>query len=377
MTPEAFIAKWRDATLKERSAAQEHFIDLCRLLDEQTPAEADPRGEWFTFEKGARKAGGGDGWADVWRRGCFGWEYKGKGKNLGAALQQLQLYTPALEYPPLLIVSDLETIEIHTAFTGMVPNVYRLTLEDLSDARKRQWLKLAFNDPEQLRPAQSRPELTEQAARRFGDLAQWLRARGHEPRAVAHFLNRLIFCLFAEDAGLLPDRLLTRLLERGQQTPDHAPALFAGLFAAMAGGGLFGVDAIAWFNGGLFDDAAALPLEKADLDRLRELARLDWSAIEPAIFGALFERGLDPDKRSQLGAHYTDAESIRRIIEPVIIEPLQAEWEAVRAEIAGDGSKTRGKAERPIRAFWNVCEISGCSIRPAVRAISCIWPCGR
>ena len=93
VTPDQFITKWRDANLKERSAAQEHFLDLCRLLDEPTPAEADPTGAWYCFEKGAAKAGGGDGWADVWKRACFGFEYKGKGKDLKDAFKQLQLYT--------------------------------------------------------------------------------------------------------------------------------------------------------------------------------------------------------------------------------------------------------------------------------------------
>ncbi len=115
MTPDQFITKWQGLTLTERASAQEHFLDLCRLLGEPTPAEADPKGEWYAFEKGARKAGGGDGWADVWRRGCFGWEYKGPGKELTGAFRQLQLYTPALEYPPLLIVSDIQTIEIQTS----------------------------------------------------------------------------------------------------------------------------------------------------------------------------------------------------------------------------------------------------------------------
>jgi hypothetical protein len=75
LTPQAFVHKWRDNTLKERSAAQEHFIDLCRLIDHPTPNEADPTGERFTFEAGAAKSGGGQGWADVWKRGCFAWEY--------------------------------------------------------------------------------------------------------------------------------------------------------------------------------------------------------------------------------------------------------------------------------------------------------------
>ena len=124
MTPEAFIAKWRGVTQTERASAQSHFIDLCRLLDLPDPMAADPQGEWFCFEKGATKAGGGDGWADVWRRGHFAWEYKSPGKDLDAAFKQLQLYTPALEYPPLLIVSNIQVIRIHTAFTGLVPTTY-------------------------------------------------------------------------------------------------------------------------------------------------------------------------------------------------------------------------------------------------------------
>ena len=77
MTPGEFIVKWRASELKERSASQEHFIDLCRLFGEPTPAEADAAGERYRFERGARKDIGGDGWADVWKCGCFAWEYKG------------------------------------------------------------------------------------------------------------------------------------------------------------------------------------------------------------------------------------------------------------------------------------------------------------
>ena len=81
LSPQDFIATWRDNTLKERSAAQSHFNDLCRLLGEPTPTEADPHGEWFCFEKGVKKTGGGDGWADVWRKGCFAWECSRLGRG--------------------------------------------------------------------------------------------------------------------------------------------------------------------------------------------------------------------------------------------------------------------------------------------------------
>ena len=114
MTPGDFIAKWRASELKERSAAQEHFIDLCRLLGEPTPAEADPTGQHYCFERGARKDTGGDGWADVWKRHCFAWEYKGKHANLDVAFNQLRQYALALENPPLLIVSDMVRFRIRT-----------------------------------------------------------------------------------------------------------------------------------------------------------------------------------------------------------------------------------------------------------------------
>ncbi|MDG4555064.1 MAG: class I SAM-dependent DNA methyltransferase [Candidatus Competibacter sp.] len=343
---ESFIRTWRDSTLNERSGAQQHFIGLCRLLDLEPPAEADPRGEWFTFEKGAKKTGGGDGWADVWRRHCFAWEYKGKHKDLNAALRQLRQYALALENPPLLIASDMETIEIHTHFSNTVNVVHRLALADLADPDQLQKLRWAFVEPERLKPGQTREAVTEVAARLLGDLAQRLRQRGHPPQPVAHFITRLLFCLFAEDIGLLPDRLFGDLLAEARRNPAEFPALAGGLFRAMQSGGRFGLTRIAWFNGGLFDDDACLPLERADLDLLHSAAALDWSAIEPAIFGTLFERGLDPDKRGQLGAHYTDAGSIRRLVDPSIREPLLAEWAAVKADIAGRTSKTGPKVRQ-------------------------------
>ncbi|MFZ1641575.1 MAG: DNA methyltransferase [Candidatus Contendobacter sp.] len=346
LSPQAFIAIWRDSTLKERSAAQSHFNDLCRLLGEPTPTEADPHGEWFTFEKGAKKTGGGDGWADVWRRHCFAWEYKGKHKDLGAALRQLQQYALALDNPPLLIVCDLDTIEIHTNFTNSVHTVYRLALADLADPAKLDELRWAFTDPERLRPGPTRQAVTEVAATLLGNLAQRLRQREHPPQAVAHFLTRLVFCLFAEDNGLLPPRLFGDLLAEARRQPAEFMALAGALFQAMRTGGRFGLTRIPWFNGGLFDDAGCLPLDRADLDTLHSAASLDWSAIDPSIFGTLFERGLDPDKRSQLGAHYTDAESIRRLIDPTIRAPLLAEWAAAKAEITAKLDKRGPKARQ-------------------------------
>src|SRR5947208_1849842 len=128
MTPAEFIAKWRKATLSERSAAQQHFLDLCDLLGQPTPAKADPTGDWYTFEKGLKTAEGGQGWADVWMRGRFAWEYKGRHKDLKAAYAQLQQYREPLENPPLMVVCDLDRFEVHTNFTNTAKEVHAFAL---------------------------------------------------------------------------------------------------------------------------------------------------------------------------------------------------------------------------------------------------------
>ena len=341
MTPEQFIAKWGPVTLTERSAAQQHFINLCRLLDQPTPAEADPTGETFTFEKGATKANGGRGWADVWKRGAFGWEYKGPDKDLQAAYAQLKQYADALENPPLLITSDIKRIEIHTNFTNTVKKVYSLALSDLADARKREILRWAFAEPEKLRPGVTRAMVTVQAAERFSELAHRLQAKGYEPQRVAHFLNRLIFSMFAEDVGLLPNNVFNKMLTAAASHPESFEAYARDLFRSMSKGGTAAFEVINWFNGGLFDDDSTLPLEKTEIDLLLRSAELDWTWIEPSIFGTLFERGLDPDKRSQQGAHYTDPDTIMKIVQPVVLDPWEREWAEEKKALAAQIEKSK------------------------------------
>ena len=363
MTPGGFIAKWRAVELNERSASQSHFIDLCRLLGEPTPTDADPTGDWYCFERGARKDTGGEGWADVWRRGCFAWEYKGRHANLDAAFNQLRQYALALENPPLLIVSDMARFRIRTNWTNSVSATHEFTLDDLAAGATRDKLKWAMSEPERLRPGETRQAVTERAAATFAELAQSLRDRGHDPQTVAHFVNRLVFCMFAEDVGLLPGNMFTRMLEHARGQPEGFADLARDLFGAMATGGRIGFEAVAWFNGGLFDDDTALPLDREAIETALRAAALDWSEIDPSILGTLFERGLDPDKRSQLGAHYTDLDKIMRIVDPVIVRPLLAEWETAkggiagmveRADTAGSPSaqtRLRRQADQALRAF--------------------------
>jgi len=325
-----FIVKWRQVELRERQAAQEHFLDLCALLGQDPPAKADPKGESFCFERGASKESGGEGWADVWKKGCFGWEYKGKHKDLDAAYSQLLKYRESLENPPLLVVCDMDRIVVHTNFTNTPSRVHEVRLEDLGTPRAHEILHAVFFEPEKLKPGVTSRVVTEEAARHIGDIAQALRDRGFEGEAVARFLDRLVFCMFAEDVGLLPEKLFSRLVEKSRRDPARFTKLVTDLFAVMAKGGDFGADTVRHFNGNLFTDAGALPLSEDEVERIHKAALLDWSAVEPDIFGTLFERGLNPDKRSQIGAHYTSREDIETLVEPVVMQPLRREWDEVR-----------------------------------------------
>lgn len=322
--------------LTERASSQPHFEDLCRLLDQPTPTDADPTGEFYTFEKGATKragpTGGKRGWADVWKKGCFAWEYKGPHANLDKAYQQLQQYRESLKNPPLLAVSDIQTIQVHTNFTNSIKQVTTFTLDDLLVPEKLDQLRRVWTDPPAFRVAETPEQVTERAAREFARLAELLRQRNEDPDRAAHFLIRLLFCLFAEDVLLLPEKLFSKLVAATRTRPEAFVAQLRQLFGVMSTGGFFGVDQILHFNGGLFDDEEVIELDAEGLRVLNRLTRLDWGSIEPAILGTLFERSLDPKKRAQLGAHYTSREDILAIVEPVLMAPLRRKWTEVQQQ---------------------------------------------
>lgn len=357
MTPHQFIAKWKDHALTERGGAQEHFLDLCKVFGHPTPAEADPKGEVFAFEKGASKTGGGDGFADVWKQNFFAWEYKKKKRDLGAAMKQLVDYAAALDNPPLHVVCDTIRFRIETRWTNTVTAKYEFELEQLTDPDKFALLNAVFHDPEALRPKQTRASLTREAADKFQTISDRLQHRNPDKEAVAHFINQLVFCFFANSVKLLPEGLLLKLIQISLKRPSRAKDYFDKLFAEMEKGGEFDLTEIKHFNGGLFDGRRALALEADELGLLQALHSFRWDLIDPTIFGTLFERFLDPDKRAQIGAHYTDPDKIMLIVEPVVIRPLRAEWEVVKAQIEkvmrpvlGEGSRGLEKRFETARA---------------------------
>jgi hypothetical protein len=204
--------------------------------------------------------------------------------------------------PPLLIVSDMQEIRVHTNFTNAIAQQHVIPLAELRSVEARDLLRNCFLHHERLRPTATRESVTAQAAANFANIAVLLR-RQYDERRVAHFVNKLVFCLFAEDIDLLPDRIFAATLEEAIKRPDDFVPMLGELFRAMANrNGRFGMAAIPWFNGGLFDDDDVLPLGIVAVQDLMTAARLDWKAIDPTIFGTLFESGLDDKKRAQMAS---------------------------------------------------------------------------
>ena len=335
MTPSAFVSKWKGSPLSERAGAQQFFLDLCELLDVEKPT--DP--ENYCFERGATRTGAGHGWADVWKRNCFAWENKGPDGDLSRALRQLMTYALALDNPPLLVVCNRALIEIHTHFTGTPSEVHTIHLDDVGRPESLEKLRWVFTAPDKFRPNRTVLDVTSEAAGRFADLAQSISTRGHAPEKVAHFLIQCLFAMFAEDAGLLPEKLFQRIVGKSADSPEKLAARLGDLFQSMQSGGDFMLEDIAWFNGGLFQMIEPIPLVASEVSALLAASNMNWSHIEPSIFGTMFERGLDPAMRAQLGANYTDPGTIGKIIDPVVVRPLTAEWDAAKAIIATSMSK--------------------------------------
>jgi hypothetical protein len=354
MTPHEYIEKWKRVTSRERQAVQENFLDICSLVGYPTPNEMDPSGKTYAFEMGANVIDGGNGWADVAKLGYFGWEYKGKHSDLNKAYAQLLGYRDALKNPPLLIVSDISNIIIRTNYTNLPTRTIIITLNDILNPEILQILRSVFYSPDDLKPVEKDPKVTEEAARQFGKLAEILSMKYSDMQEIAHFLIQLLFCFFAEDIDLLPKKILPHLLDQTRRNPKDFTEVLKQLFRAMNTGGYFGAERIFHFNGGLFSDDKVLELNRDSLDILATIDKLDWSAIDPSIFGTLFERSLDPSKRAQLGVHYTSRTDIEMVVEPVLMAPLRDEWEYTKHRVLelidlhdkSTNSRNRAKAEK-------------------------------
>ena len=347
-------------------------------LDQPTPAEADPSGSnFFCYQKRVVKDAElfsidatpdaseptERGFADVWKKGCFAWEYKGKKKNLDEAYKQLLRYRESLLNPPLLVVCDFDRYVVKTNFNGTVQEVYEFTNDQIDRPENLRTLRALFTDPEYLKPQRTTAAVTEALAEKIGEVARSLQKRESVELAdaksraavnyaqrknlrIARFLNRIVFCMFAEDTRLLPADLFTNILKSAIDDTAHFARALENLFRVMATGGDFGQHKIRHFNGHLFDDSSVFELNEAELRILGEAAEADWQFIEPSIMGTLFERALDESQRAQLGAHYTSEPDIKTLVEPVLMQPFRNEWSKLKGELAAAYVKGKGNAKQ-------------------------------
>ena len=381
---QTFIERWQASGAAERANYQLFLTELCAILgvDHPQPASENPHENAYVFEKTVPSGRGTTNFIDLYKRGHFVLEAKqGSDKQsngqtafseaelkrrqrrkkgtavrgtkswdtaMEKARQQAQTYARSLPTeeikdgrPPFILVVDVgNTIALHSEFSRTGgnyipfpdPSSYRLKLDDLHDANVRQLLRQVWDDPMSLDPSRRSARVTREIAARLAELAKSLEGSSNA-EAVAQFLMRCLFTMFAEDVGLLPERSFTQLLDDIRNDPDSFKPMLEHLWDTMNKGGFSVIlrRQIPKFNGGLFSDQTALSLTLPQIELLVEAAKADWRDVEPAIFGTLLERALDPVERHKLGAHYTPRAYVERLVKPTIIEPLRAEWESVQA----------------------------------------------
>ena len=357
-----FIARWEGAGGTERANYQLFLTELCALLDlpQPEPARADFQADGYCFERRVVFQHGdgtqSQGFIDLYRRTCYVLECKQTGLALdtgGWDKAMLRAHGQAVQYvralpaeegrPPFVVVVDVgRSIELYSEFSRSGgayipypdPRAHRIRLADLRDADIRARLRAVWLDPLSLDPSRRAARVTRDIAQRLARLAVSLEQAGHPPELAAAFLIRCLFTLFAEDVGLLPSAAFTDLLNSVRDNPAQFVPLTEYLWRDMnAGTPLSAVlrAPVLRFNGGLFAQAQALPLDQAQIDLLIHAGEANWRHVEPAIFGTLLERALDPLERHKLGAHYTPRAYVERLVLPTVIEPLREEWTAVHS----------------------------------------------
>nr|WP_249803692.1 DNA methyltransferase [Bradyrhizobium zhengyangense] len=299
------------------------------------------------------------------RRGTPAWV-----KAMTQAKGQAERYAKALPmehgWPPFLLVCDVGyCVEVYADFTGMGKaytqfpdrSRYRVMLADLRDGDVRKRLAAIWTEPLSLDPSKEALRVTREIGELLAILARRLENRGHTPSASAAFLMRLLFTMFAEDTSLIPKDSFSQLLKRQRGRPELLKDQLSELWSKMDTSGFVGAlglagEKVRQFNGYLFKDHEALALDAEELDVLIKAAEYKWTLVEPAVFGTLLERALDPKERAKLGAHFTPPASVERLIIPTIMDPLRGEWAGVKTAVVGLlDQERRNDAVKVVRDF--------------------------
>ncbi len=265
--------------------------------------------------------------------------------------------------PPFLLVIDIgHSFELYADFSrlGKVYTAFpdarshRFSLDDLRDEAIRQRLTTLWLDPLSLDPARHAAKVTREIAARIAVLARRLEAKQHDPESVAWFLIRCLFTFFSEDVCLTPRGGFTSLLESLKESPEQFVPLVSEVWKTMGQGGFSTAlrTRIKQFKGSIFREHEPLPLDAEEIALLIAAGKCDWRDVEPAIFGTLLERALDPRERHKLGAHFTPRAYVERLVVPTIIEPIRDDWEAARAASLAEANAGRlDKAKAETRKF--------------------------
>lgn len=405
---DAFIGRWQASGGAERANYALFLAELCDVLGVPRPDAATGGAGNYRFERSVTRHEA-DGTTstrriDLYRRGCFVLEAKqahdGARQQIGLfggtatseaerranirrspgwaqamlrAKGQAENYArdlPADEgWPPFIMVCDVGfCIDTYADFTGTGKHYaqfpdrrgYRIYLTDLRDAAIRDRLRAIWMDPMVLDPSRRRVEVTQEIAVLLARLTTELEKRNHTPEAVATFLMRMVFSMFAQSVNLLPSRTaFTDLLEVTRANPPSFVPLVGEMWRTMDKGGFSaGLRAdLRRFNGGLFAPGPhgppePLPVDADMIDLLIIASKRDWSNVEPAIFGSLLENAIQKQERDRLGAHFTPRAFVERLVQPALMDPLLGEWDGVKASAlhrAGMGD-TKGAADA-VRAF--------------------------
>jgi hypothetical protein len=358
---EKFIQRWHQAAGSELATAQSFVIDLCELLGVDRPHATANQDYMFErpLKEGHSDGSESDRRVDCYKRGHFileakklksGTHTKNYSNTLLGAHAQAQNYARALPAaegrPPIILVVDVgNVIQLFSEFSRTGgnyipypdPRSHQIKLQDLRDDKIRQRLRLVWTDPMALDPSRVNAKVTRAVAKVLASVAKSLEADGHPAHKVGAFLTRCLFSMFAEDVGLLPASgegkgAFSELLQRHREHPPTLQRMLQALWANMDRGGFSAALArdVLKFNGKLFKasqaEGYALPLTRSQIDNLLEAAQANWTEVEPAIFGTLLERALDPDERHALGAHYTPRAYVDRLVIPTVMDPLRTEW---------------------------------------------------
>ena len=329
MTTDQFIATWQASSLKEQQGAQTWFEDLCGVLEVPPP---DGTGELGGLEYLYEKRTAINQSADAYYQDHFVWEFKYQQQDIDSGMRDAHQKSSYLMTPPLLVASSFQEIRIETNFPGIETIKHEVSIQELRDPDQRDLLRRVFTEPQWFNSCRTRDQVTKETAELFESITRDMASSAYDQRDLARYLNQIIFCLYAEDAGLLPKNSFKGTVTTLYRNPDAFRDAAQDLFSKMNDGNrTFGPYPIDHFNGELFAQVPDITLSAAALERLAEACRKDWGNIEPSIFGTLFERALGlVEERDAVGAHYTSEQDIRRIVDPVIRQPLQRMWETSR-----------------------------------------------